>query len=156
MLGYLEGKDHELHFHTVKKNIGLNIDNFISSFAFELTMIREKVVLFLNYLSYFHRLHTKQLTRFSSKIQSLYVHVNKDIKFDEAIRLTEEDKTAPMSSSRSSLVMDEDSGSDSDASEEIHIQIVDASLAAASSVSVINGDEVDKEDVPGIDVVADE
>lgn len=112
MYGYLEGKEHELQFHTVKKNIGLNIDNFISSFSFDLTIIREKINLFLNYLTYFHTLHTKQLTRFCSKIQSLYMHVNKDIRFDDAIQITKEDK--PLNSSRSSIIIDDDSSSIAD------------------------------------------
>ena len=92
ILGYLEGKQHELHFHEMKKNIGLNIDNFISSFDFEITVIREKVNLFLTYLNFFHKLHLKQFQRFRNKLQLLYSHVNKDIKFDEALQMNDEKK----------------------------------------------------------------
>jgi hypothetical protein len=90
ILGYLEGKQHELQFHIMKKNIGLNIDNFISSFSYDLTMIKEKINLFVAYLEFFHKLHVKQLQRFSNKIQLLYQHVNKDINFDEAIDINDD------------------------------------------------------------------
>ena len=89
IIGYLEGKEHELTFHTAKKNIGLNIDNFISSFNFDITIIKEKVNLFVTYIEFFHKLHTKQLQRFSNKIQLMYSHVNKDIRFDESINIDE-------------------------------------------------------------------
>jgi hypothetical protein len=86
-IGYLENKEHELSFHIVKKNIGLNIDNFISSFNFDIVIIKEKINLFINYIEFFHKLHTKQLQRFSNKIQLMYSHVNKDIRFDEEIEI---------------------------------------------------------------------
>ena len=86
-IGYLENKEHELSVHIVKKNIGLNIDNFISSFNFDIVIIKEKINLFINYIEFFHKLHTKQLQRFSNKIQLMYSHINKDIRFDEEIEI---------------------------------------------------------------------
>lgn len=94
IIGYLEGKEHELTFHIVKKNIGLNIDNFISSFNFDITMIKEKLNLFITYIEFFHKLHTKQLQRFSNKIQLMYSHVNKDIRFDENIDINNNTPTS--------------------------------------------------------------
>ena len=85
IIGYLEGKKHELSFHIIKQNIGLNIDNFISSFNFDITVIREKINMFITYIEFFHKLHTKQLQRFSNKIQLMCSHVNKDIRFDDTI-----------------------------------------------------------------------
>jgi hypothetical protein len=61
----------------------LNIDNFVASFNFDIIMIREKVSLFLTYVEFFHKLHTKYLKRFSHKIQLMYTHVNNDIRFDD-------------------------------------------------------------------------
>jgi len=89
IIGYLEGKEHELSFHIEKKNIGLNIDNFISSFSFDIIVIKEKINLFITYIEFFHKLHTKQLQRFSNKIQLMYSHVNKDIRFDESIEMND-------------------------------------------------------------------
>jgi hypothetical protein len=111
-IGYLEGKEHELSFHMVKKNIGLNIDNFISSFSFDIIVIREKINLFITYIEFFHKLHTKQLQRFSNKIQLMYSHVNKDIRFDEI----EIDKKKNNSSNgnKNSSILDQSSDTDTD------------------------------------------
>lgn len=99
MHGSYEAKNHELQFHVEKKKIGLNIDNFISSFSFEVTMMREKLNLFFAYLGFFHLTHLKQLNRFRNKLQSLYSHICKDIKFDEAMNIRTENAT-PVASSR--------------------------------------------------------
>jgi len=76
-------KENELSNYQGKRKIGLNIDNFVASFNFDIIMIREKVSLFLTYVEFFHKLHTKYLKRFSHKIQLMYTHVNNDIRFDD-------------------------------------------------------------------------
>lgn len=111
MHGSMEGKNHELQFHIAKKNIGLNIDNFISSFTFDITMLREKWNLFLAYLQFFHKTHTKQLNRFRNKIQSLYTFVCKDIKFDEALQINSSNEVL-LESLPSSRNITETDGSD--------------------------------------------
>ena len=45
--------------------------------------MREKLKLFLTYIEFFHKLHTKYLQRFSNKIQLMNTHINDDIKFDK-------------------------------------------------------------------------
>jgi hypothetical protein len=119
IIGYLEGKEHELSFHIVKKNIGLNIDNFISSFSFDITVIREKINLFVTYIEFFHKLHTKQLQRFSNKIQLMYSHVNKDIRFDETIDINDNKKDDSGSerrekSPRKNIIVENSSDTDND------------------------------------------
>ena len=119
IIGYLEGKEHELSFHIVKKNIGLNIDNFISSFSFDITVIREKINLFVTYIEFFHKLHTKQLQRFSNKIQLMYSHVNKDIRFDETIDINDNKKDDSGSEkrekvSRKNIIVENSSDTDND------------------------------------------
>jgi hypothetical protein len=108
ILGYLEGKEHELQFHLVKQSIGLNINNFISSFRFDMAIIREQVNLFVSYMEFFHKLHVKQLQRLSHKIQLMYNHVNKDINFDESLdfnarELNEDKSSETLSSSENSM-----------------------------------------------------
>jgi hypothetical protein len=49
--------------------------------------MKEKVILFLTYIEFFHQLHTKYLKRFSNKIQLMYTHINNDIRFDESLEL---------------------------------------------------------------------
>ena len=112
IIGYLETKEHELSFHVVKKNNGLNIDNFISSFNFNMIVIKEKINLFTTYIEFFHKLHTKQFKRFSHKIQLMYSHVNKDIKFDESVDMNDKNKTN--NQERKHSIISTDSSSDTD------------------------------------------
>lgn len=122
IIGYLEGKEHELTFHIVKKNIGLNIDNFISSFSFDITVIKEKINLFITYIEFFHKLHTKQLQRFSNKIQLMYSHVNKDIRFDESIDINDKKKKSNSFEKieKSSIIYNIDNSSDTDDSNSLN------------------------------------
>jgi hypothetical protein len=87
MLNNIEVKENELFNYQGKRKIGLSIDNFVASFNFDIIMIREKVSLFLTYVEFFHKLHTKYLKRFSHKIQLMYTHVNTDIRFDDYIEI---------------------------------------------------------------------
>ena len=81
----INNRENELSIHRSKQLIGLNIDNFVNSFNYEITLMREKVNLFLSYIEFFHKLHAKYLKRFSNKIQLMSNHINSDIQFDENI-----------------------------------------------------------------------
>jgi hypothetical protein len=75
-----------------QKEIGLNIDNYITTFNYNNTVIREKISMFISYIEFFHRMHTKYLKRFSNKIQLIYTHINTDIKFDDSIESPKDKK----------------------------------------------------------------
>lgn len=85
-------RENELNIHRGKQALGLNIDNFITSYNFELTVMKEKISTFLTYIEFFHKLHTKHLKRFSNKIQLMYTHINTDIQFDETIEMNKDKK----------------------------------------------------------------
>jgi hypothetical protein len=76
-------KEIELQMHTKKQQIGLNINNFVTTFNYNILMIREKGALFISYIHFFHSLHTKYLQRFSMKMNLLYSQITHDINFDE-------------------------------------------------------------------------
>lgn len=76
--------EHELMIHSSKRNIGINIDNFINTFSFNILLIREKVVLFINYIDFFHSVQIKLLKRFSKKLVLMFKQLNEDIKFEDA------------------------------------------------------------------------
>ena len=92
IISNLNTRENELNIHRGKQAIGLNIDNFITSYNFELTVIKEKISMFLTYIEFFHNLHTKHLKRFSNKIQLMYTHINTDIRFDENIEMNKDKK----------------------------------------------------------------
>ena len=83
LMGSLANKENELTIHKTKQRIGLNIDNFITTFSFDIIVLREKIIMFITYIEFFHKMHTKYLTRFSNKIQLMHSHINNDIQFDE-------------------------------------------------------------------------
>ena len=83
IMSIINNKENELSLHQTKRTIGLNIDNFVNSFNFEITIMREKINLFLLYMEFFHKLHNKYLKRFNNKMQNLLNNINSDINFDE-------------------------------------------------------------------------
>lgn len=92
IISILNNKENELSIHKTKQNIGLNIDNFITTFNFNLSVIREKTIMFITYIEFFHKMHSKYLKRFSNKIQLMYTHINNDIKFDDSIEISKNKK----------------------------------------------------------------
>jgi hypothetical protein len=85
ILSIINNRENELSIHKSKQLIGLNIDNFVNSFNYEIVLMKEKVNLFLSYIEFFHKLHAKYLKRFSNKIQLMSNHINSDIQFDENV-----------------------------------------------------------------------
>ena len=92
LLSVLNTKETELSAHRAKQNIGLNINNFTTTFAFNNTVLREKILMFMSYIEFFHSLHTKYLKRFSNKIQLMHTHIDTDIKFDESTEINKDTK----------------------------------------------------------------
>lgn len=83
MCNYLTSKNYELENHENKVMIGLNINNFVNTFSYDIFVMREKVNLFISYVDFFHNLHTKFLERFSKKMNFMLEQLNADIKFDK-------------------------------------------------------------------------
>jgi hypothetical protein len=92
LMSILNNKENELSIHKTKQNIGLNIDNFITSFNFNINVMREKIMMFITYIEFFHKMHSKYLKRFSNKIQLMYTHISNDIKFDDSVEITKNKK----------------------------------------------------------------
>lgn len=80
-------KEQELKTHKAKCSSGFNIDNFVNSFNYDIIMMRERETLYFSYMDYFHKLHTKYMKRFTTKVQLMYSQINNDIKFDNSIEL---------------------------------------------------------------------
>jgi len=85
--GYFLNKEHELKSHQMKNSIGLNIDNFVYTFQYNNIVIREKLTLFVTYIEFFHKLHTKYLKRFTTKLQLMFSQITNDIKFEDTVQM---------------------------------------------------------------------
>jgi hypothetical protein len=92
LISFLNNKENELLIHKTKQNIGLNIDNFITTYNFNINVMREKIYMFTTYIEFFHKMHSKYLKRFSNKIQLMYTHITNDIKFDDSVEISKNKK----------------------------------------------------------------
>jgi hypothetical protein len=77
-------KETELENYRVKQHSGLNINNFVNTFLFNVTMIKHNLGLFISYLDFFHNIHMKHFKRFSKKMKSMDDYLNEDITFDDS------------------------------------------------------------------------
>lgn len=89
---FILSKENELLNHKKKLEIGLNINNFVTTFNYNIVIVKEKVLLFISYIEFFHNLHTKLLQRITMKLNLLYNQVINDIRFDDSITLLETKK----------------------------------------------------------------
>ena len=89
---YLHNKESELSKYQSKNSIGLSIDNFVSTFRYNNVMMEEKIILFIAYIEFFHKMHGKYLSRFLTKIKLMYSQVSYDIRFDDNAKLGRDEK----------------------------------------------------------------
>jgi hypothetical protein len=101
LVSELNNKENELSIHKSKQHIGLNIDNFVTTFNFNNNVMKERITMFITYIEFFHKLHTKYLKRFSNKIQLIYTDINNDIKFDESLEINSSNSSTNSTSSTS-------------------------------------------------------
>jgi hypothetical protein len=81
---YIQAQELELETHRKRQNIGLNINNFVMTFEYNVRLVQEKARLFESYLGFFHDLHSKRLKHFSDKMNLLYTRMVTDVHFDDA------------------------------------------------------------------------
>lgn len=112
----LSEKEKTLEEHEEKQKIGLNINNFVSSYSYEVAMFKNQIMLFENYLSFFYKLHFKYLQRFITKVQVFYTQINHDIIFDTGIG---ENKEPSFQSDENTFEFEDDSDIDGELTDEI-------------------------------------
>ena len=88
--GYISNKDNELEAYKIKNSSGLNIDNFVTTFNFNIVVMREKLTLFVTYVEFFHKLHNKYLKRLATKIQLMFSQIANDIQFEDTSQTKKE------------------------------------------------------------------
>jgi len=96
MNNYLSNKKHILTIYQLRSDVGLNINNFVSTYEFKVASIEGQIELFCRYIDFFHELHLKYMHRFAMKIQIIYRQVNRDINLDEVSLTNKSDKKQHM------------------------------------------------------------
>lgn len=137
IINTINNKENEFQIYKNKKELGLSLDNFVNSFNFDIIVMREKVKLFLLYIDFFHKLHTKYLKRFTNKLQLMYTHITNDIKFDDFVNL-DNDKKNEIINDFDTINMDKDLLTD--LKNTIHIEI-DSVKSKYSDISELNNHE---------------
>jgi hypothetical protein len=79
---HLQNKENELKEHSVKRKMGLNIDNFVFTFDYNNSVIRKKIKMFLDYMNFFHAMHFKNLTLMSKKLGIMAREINNDLNLE--------------------------------------------------------------------------
>jgi hypothetical protein len=88
---HIIAKELQLHLFHLKQKSGLNINNFVNTFDFDIIVIKQKCLLYLSYLDFLHNIHTKHFKRFSRKMKLMNDYLDEDIKFDEGMNAVEDD-----------------------------------------------------------------
>jgi hypothetical protein len=130
---YLGQKDYDLKNHQTKNKTGLNIDNFVNTFQFNNVVMREKIHLFINYLDFFHKLHSKYLKRFTTKAHLMHSHVKHDIKLDDAIKKQDKQLISQMKEEHENSIILELKDS------------LDDDTNTSSSISIFGGSEAEEQ-----------
>ena len=144
LVSELNNKENELTIHKTKQHIGLNIDNFVTTFNFNNNVMKERITMFITYIEFFHKLHTKYLKRFSNKIQLIYTDINNDIKFDESLEINSSSSSNSSNSTKDIKIINQyniESDNESNKSDRILprknslTELSDSSLSSKSDIS---------------------
>ena len=127
----LTEKEKTLEEHEEKQRIGLNINNFVSSYSYDVAMFKNQIMLFEQYLSFFYKLHFKYLQRFITKVQVFYTQINHDIVFDTYMG---ENKEPSFQTDDNTFEFEDDSDIDGELTDEI-INTLQRSISKCNSTS---------------------
>lgn len=89
----IDKKHDELNAHRAKNRIGINIDNFIQAFHFEIIIMEQKLALFISYMEFFHKMNIKYLKRFTGKMTLFFGQIDHDIRMDTSSKTKERRKS---------------------------------------------------------------
>jgi hypothetical protein len=79
---HIDEKENQLKTFICKQQSGLNINNFVNTYDFDIIVIKQKRTLYLSYLEFFHDIHMKHLNRFAKKMKLMDNYLDEDIQFD--------------------------------------------------------------------------
>ena len=82
LINILRDKEQSLKSYTANQNYGLNVNNFVSTFNYDVVMLNEQIILYEKYLDFFYHVHEKLLKRLITKISLLEAQLSSDIKFE--------------------------------------------------------------------------
>lgn len=94
LIHVLKDKEAALKQYTTNQNYGLNVNNFVSTYNYEVIVLQEQINLYEKYLEFFYHVHEKLLKRLITKISVLEAQLNTDIKFEGGLLSKKKDNKA--------------------------------------------------------------
>ena len=82
LINILRDKEISLKQYTANQEYGLNVNNFVSTYKYDVIVLQEQITLYEKYLDFFYHVHEKLLMRLITKVSVLEAQLNTDIKFE--------------------------------------------------------------------------
>ena len=82
LINILRDKETSLREYTTNQDYGLNVNNFVSTYKYDVIVLQEQITLYEKYLDFFYHVHEKLLQRLITKVSVLEAQLNADIKFE--------------------------------------------------------------------------
>jgi hypothetical protein len=89
MYAYYSKKGDNIEHYNENHKIGFSISNFINTLNHDNKMLKEKIDLYLNYVSFFHIAQKKQLKRLSLRINEFYKEVDENININRTFSIND-------------------------------------------------------------------
>ena len=72
-------KERDILTYSEKVSSGISVGNFMQTLCYENTLFREQILLYVNYISFFHNTHITRSTKLLQRINSFYNEIEEDI-----------------------------------------------------------------------------
>jgi len=72
-------KERDILTYSERVSSGISVGNFMQTLCYENTLFREQILLYVNYISFFHNTHITRSTKLLQRINSFYNEIEEDI-----------------------------------------------------------------------------
>jgi hypothetical protein len=80
-------KDDDIDHYNENHRVGFSISNFLNTLEYENRLLREQIVLYMNYMSFFHISQRKQLNRLYTRMNDFYKEVDDNININRTFSI---------------------------------------------------------------------
>ena len=80
-------KEYNIDNYNENHRVGFSISNFLNTLEYENRILREQIVLYMNYMSFFHISQRKQLNRLYNKMNDFYREVDNNININKTFSI---------------------------------------------------------------------
>ena len=80
-------QDEDIDNYNDNHKVGFSISNFLNTLEYENRLLREQVVLYMNYMSFFHISQRKQLNRLFASMNEFYKEVDNNININRTFSI---------------------------------------------------------------------